>query len=206
MALEGFAQAFQPDGSQGLFVGEGARLDGPIPILKAPPPVFPALNTPVVKAAPRVPVPVAKATQRGPEQLALQRPLLDAPAQLLLLDDERRRAEANRSFFEPGCQYCNCGSRRWSAALHYFNVCLTGCASACCGYCCAQRGTNADCPMRCDHRECIGRFGGRQQRAFGHRGARCILNSGHFGQCLCEAHAPTINIDLQIYRPLRGPY
>ena len=124
---------------------------------------------------------------------------------------------ANRRFYVSNCQYCNCAANIVSKFLDGLVVCLSALCSCACAYCCAQRRPPDRCgeaipgappglgACRCEHPECLGRWGGRQLFHPVNAGNLCILNKGHSGLCLCRAHAPTIFVDIQIYRPLLGP-
>ena len=121
--------------------------------------------------------------------------------------------ERNRDWYNPGCQWCNCARPEIDTLLHVLSRCLSAICSACCGYCCSRRRPNISCgdpdnPGRncCEHPECLGRWGGVQLWPYGQGDhAPCILGVGHSGLCLCAAHAPTILVDIQVYRPLLGP-
>ena len=123
----------------------------------------------------------------------------------------------NRRFYASGCQFCNCAAEAVNKFLNALVVCLSCICSSVCGYCCAQRRPPDRCgeelpgapgcagAFRCEHPECLGRWGGRQLYHPLNAGHLCILNKGHTGPCLCRAHAPKIFVDVQVYRPLLGP-
>ena len=154
--------------------------------------------------------PVLKA---APPQLKAPPPVR-AQGQLLRVEDEAGALIYRQPLFLPQarregfCAACNCVD---CLAKFASWVC-----SKFCWWCFLARRPQSRCDLGCEHPECRGVYGDpawccvycfppRQANPPRHTGNRCILADGHSGRCLCEAHAPPVQCDCALYRPLVGP-